>query len=162
MKILMEISILLLIVFFIPMPAQQQPKAEEYCMPVEITSVDIAETTNSFSELPAFLSYGNAFARETYAIAAAHYDLLQWIPCYCGCGQTVQHKNNRDCFIRGIKRNGQVVWDSHAMNCMNCLEIAREAAALQDAGKSIYDIRNYIDNKYKVGYAKPTPTPMPN
>ncbi|MDG0957805.1 PCYCGC motif-containing (lipo)protein, partial [Bacillus paranthracis] len=23
------------------------------------------------------------------------------------------------------------------------------------------EIRNYIDNKYKEGYGKPTPTPMP-
>jgi hypothetical protein len=162
MKKLIWLFLFLFNTLFIPVTAEQQSEAEEYCMPSQMTSGDIAETTEGFHQLPSFLSYGNAYARETYTIAAAHYELLQWIPCYCGCGQTVRHKNNQDCFIRGIKRNGQVIWDSHAMNCMNCLEIAREASAWQDAGKTIREIRTYIDNKYKIGYAKPTPTPMPD
>ena len=32
---------------------------------------------------------------------------------------------------------------------------------MKQKGKSTLEIRNYIDNKYKEGYGKPTPTPMP-
>ena len=34
-------------------------------------------------------------------------------------------------------------------------------ASMKQKGKSTLEIRNYIDNKYKEGYGKPTPTPMP-
>ncbi|MGF9964354.1 PCYCGC motif-containing (lipo)protein [Bacillus rhizoplanae] len=122
---------------------------------------DIAETTKGIDTLPSFLSGHDAQIKQVYAVAAKHAELLQWIPCYCGCGESVGHKSNKDCFIREIKKNGQVVWDSHATTCVNCLQIALDAARLQDKGKSTLEIRNYIDNKYKEGYAKPTPTPMP-
>ena len=32
---------------------------------------------------------------------------------------------------------------------------------MKQKGKSTLEIRKYIDNKYKEGYGKPTPTPMP-
>jgi Protein of unknown function with PCYCGC motif len=32
---------------------------------------------------------------------------------------------------------------------------------MKQEGKSIKEIRHYIDEKYKEGYAKPTKTPMP-
>ena len=31
---------------------------------------------------------------------------------------------------------------------------------MKQKGKTTLEIRNYIDNKYKEGYGKPTPTPM--
>ncbi|WP_020062483.1 PCYCGC motif-containing (lipo)protein [Bacillus sp. 123MFChir2] len=122
---------------------------------------DIAETTKGIDTLPSFLSEQDAQIKKIYAVAGQHAELLQWIPCYCGCGESVGHKSNKNCFIREIKKDGQVVWDSHATTCVNCLEIVLEAARLQDKGKSPLEIRKYIDNKYKEGYAKPTPTPMP-
>ena len=47
------------------------------------------------------------------------------------------------------------------MNCDVCLEIAAESMVEYQKGKSMLDIRKEIDEKYKEGYAKPTPTPMP-
>ena len=81
------------------------------------------------------------------------------IPCYCGCGESVGHKTIKIALFVKLK-NGEVVWDSHATTCVNCLEIAVESASMKQKGKSTLEIRNYIDNKYKEGYGKPTPTPM--
>ncbi|MFD3447220.1 PCYCGC motif-containing (lipo)protein [Microbacteriaceae bacterium 4G12] len=122
---------------------------------------DIAETTKNAKVLPSFLSTSNSKTRKAYETVGQHQELLQWIPCYCGCGQSVGHKSNLNCFIRSTKPSGEIVWDSHATTCANCIEIAVESASLQQQGKSTLEIRKYIDNKYKEGYAKPTPTPMP-
>nr|WP_041267750.1 PCYCGC motif-containing (lipo)protein [Geobacillus genomosp. 3] len=119
---------------------------------------DIRETTKSTEHLPSFLG---AFEEEMailYQQAAEHRELLEQIPCYCGCGQSAGHKNNYDCFIYENKKDGAVVWDDHATKCGVCLEIAAESIAAYDQGKSVKDIRQMIDEKYKEGYAEPTPT----
>jgi hypothetical protein len=41
------------------------------------------------------------------------------------------------------------------------MEIAAVSAKLSEEGKSAKEIRTYIDEAFKEGYAKPTPTPMP-
>ncbi|MEM5607042.1 PCYCGC domain-containing protein [Bacillus toyonensis] len=122
---------------------------------------DIQEKTKGVDTLPAFLDKLDPQMKDIYTVAGQNAELLDWIPCYCGCGESVGHKNNKNCFIREIKKNGEVVWDSHATTCVNCLEIAVESATMKQKGKSTLEIRNYIDNKYKEGYGKPTPTPMP-
>lgn len=40
-------------------------------------------------------------------------------------------------------------------------KIAAKSIKMKQEGKSIKEIRRYIDKKYKEGYAKPTKTPMP-
>ncbi len=57
------------------------------------------------------------------------------------------------------KRDGKVVWDDHGTKCGVCLEIAAQSVSDLESGKSIKQIRQSIDEKYKSGYAKPTPTP---
>lgn len=122
---------------------------------------DIQETTKGIDTLPTFLDNLDPQLKDTYALAGKNAELLKWIPCYCGCGESVGHKSNKNCFIREIKKNGEVVWDSHATTCVHCVEVVVESASMQQKGKSPLEIRKYIDNKYKEGYAKPTPTPMP-
>ncbi|SEN35081.1 PCYCGC motif-containing (lipo)protein [Lihuaxuella thermophila] len=122
-------------------------------------SGDLREGTAS-NQLPSFLNQVDPKVVSIYRLAAKHPDLLQHIPCYCGCGRSVGHKSNRDCFIKEI-RNGTIVWDSHAVTCYNCQQIALESIQLKEQGKSTPEIRKFIDNKYKQGYAEPTPTPVP-
>jgi len=56
-----------------------------------------------------------ATVREAYQFALANPDVLDKIPCYCGCGQghgnDAPHKSVKDCFVREIKPDGSVVWD---------------------------------------------------
>ncbi|MGJ3205350.1 PCYCGC motif-containing (lipo)protein [Geobacillus thermoleovorans] len=119
---------------------------------------DIRETTKSIEHLPSFLSAFEEEMAVLYQQAAEHRELLENIPCYCGCGQSAGHKNNYDCFVYENKKDGSVVWDDHATKCGVCLDIAAESIAAYDQGKSIKDIRHMIDEKYKEGYAEPTPT----
>lgn len=129
--------------------------------PSSHTSGDRYETTSGPAELPSFVKEHDPKVAQVYRLAAHHADLLQWIPCYCGCGQSVQHKSNRDCFLREVKKNGQIEWSSHGTTCGVCLEIAAESAMLKQQGKSPLDIRKHIDQKYAQGFAEPTSTPLP-
>jgi len=125
----------------------------------EHVSGDIREETASNEVLPKFLKDKPEEMQTIYANAAQNKELLENIPCYCGCGESAGHKNNYDCFILENKKDGKVVWDDHGTKCGVCLEIAAQSVSDLESGKSIKQIRQSIDEKYKSGYAKPTPTP---
>jgi hypothetical protein len=122
---------------------------------------DLHETTKNTNSLPTFVKNLDSQIGEIYKLAAQNQQLLQSIPCYCGCGESVDHRSSKDCFVKEMKQNGQVTWDSHGTKCGTCLEIAAESVSLQKQGKTVKEIREYIDNKYKDDFAKPTPTPKP-
>ena len=49
-----------------------------------------------------------------YAFVARQADLLQYIPCYCGC-EREGHRSNEDCYIHERSATGEVAkWDTHA------------------------------------------------
>jgi len=119
---------------------------------------DIREKTASIEVLPDFLNEKPEDMQKIYTIAAKNKELLEQIPCYCGCGESVGHKDNYDCFVH--QNNGKAItWDDHGTKCGVCMEIAVEAVRAQKAGQSVKEIRKAIDEKYKEGYAEPTPTP---
>ena len=122
---------------------------------------DIREKTASVDTLPSFLDDKDDNMRLIYSSAAKNPDLLEYIPCYCGCGDSAGHESNLNCFV--YKMEGEkVVWDDHGTRCELCLKIAAESIVKYKNGESIKEIRNFIDEQYKEGYAKPTPTPMPS
>ncbi|MCD5325134.1 MULTISPECIES: PCYCGC domain-containing protein [Pontibacillus] len=119
---------------------------------------DLQETTASKEALPSFLDNKHEDIQTIYQGAAQHKELLEQMPCYCGCGDSVGHMNNYDCFIHD-QDNQSVVWDDHGTKCNVCLEIAAKAMIEYSKGQSVKDIRHMIDEAYKEGYAPPTPTP---
>ncbi|RWR04529.1 PCYCGC motif-containing (lipo)protein [Siminovitchia fortis] len=119
---------------------------------------DIREETGGPQELPPFLEGKPEDMQTVYQAAALNKDLLEKIPCYCGCGESVGHKDNYDCFIHDNKEDGRIVWDDHGTKCIVCLEIAAQSISDYRNGKSVKEIRKEIDEKYKEGYAEPTPT----
>ncbi|GEB34052.1 PCYCGC domain-containing protein [Brevibacillus parabrevis] len=123
---------------------------------------DLQELTASVDQLPKFLDNQDPVIIESYKIAGANRELLKSIPCYCGCGESAGHMHNGNCFIKEEKSDGSIVWDDHGTRCGVCMEIAVISSKLKQAGKSTKEIREYIDNNYKEGYGKPTPTPMPS
>lgn len=123
---------------------------------------DLQELTASVTDLPSFLDKVDPTIKGVYQIAGLNQELLEWIPCYCGCGEEAGHRDNGDCFVKEIQSDGKVLWDDHGTRCGTCLEIAFESSKLLKDGKTIKEIRTMIDDKYKSGYGKPTPTPMPN
>jgi bacterioferritin-associated ferredoxin len=122
---------------------------------------DIQELTASMDTLPGFLTEQSKEIATIYAAVPHYKEVLESMPCYCGCGESAGHMNNYDCFVAENKKDGEIVWDDHGTKCGTCLEIA--AISMQQAadGKSTLDIRKMIDDRYKEDYAKPTPTPMP-
>ncbi|BAU29416.1 uncharacterized protein with PCYCGC motif [Aneurinibacillus soli] len=123
---------------------------------------DLIEETSGANKLPSFLSNMDPQIAQVYQAVGYNYQTVEHMACYCGCGESVGHKSNRDCFIQEIKPSGAIVWNSHGATCNNCLEIAAESILMKSEGKNLREIRTHIDNKYKEGYGKPTPTPLPN
>ena len=127
---------------------------------IHTTSGDIQEETNDKETLPRFLSEKEENIQSIYLAVAQNKKLLESLPCYCGCGTEANHKNNYDCFISENKENGHIVWDDHGTKCGVCLEIAAQSILDLNDGRTTEKIRAKVDEKYKNGYAKPTPTPQ--
>jgi hypothetical protein len=122
---------------------------------------DVREETASADVLPAFLDGQREEIRLVYQAAGKAADILQWMPCYCGCADSAGHQSNLNCFIHQVNSDGSVVWDDHGTRCGVCLDIAVQSITMKQEGKSLKEIRQAIDETYQEGYAKPTPTPMP-
>ncbi len=54
-----------------------------------------------------------AITHAVYEFAARHPEVLQYVPCYCGCERN-GHTGNESCFVKSRTASGQVTaWDSH-------------------------------------------------
>ena len=49
--------------------------------------------------------------QETYRFAVANQDLLQWMPCFCGCVDQ-GHMSNADCYVQEVRSDGSVLLDA--------------------------------------------------
>ena len=122
---------------------------------------DIQEETQGADALPAFLDQQTDMVRAAYQIAGHAPEVLEWMPCYCGCGESAGHESNLNCFIQEIKDDGTIVWDDHGTRCNVCIEIAVGSVKMYKEGKSLKEVRQTIDDAYKDGYTQPTDTKMP-
>ena len=52
----------------------------------------------------------SATIQEAYRFAVANQDLLQWMPCFCGCGEW-GHTSNADCYVQEMRSDGSVLLD---------------------------------------------------
>ena len=67
------------------------------------------------SQLPARLQDAPTEVQEAYRFAIANKELLQEIPCFCGCNG-IGHASNYACYVADDGGPGQVAeYDSHAM-----------------------------------------------
>lgn len=138
---------------------QETPPEEHHQEEQHESAGDLREETASTDELPTFLDGKPEDMKTLYTAVSQHQTLLESIPCYCGCGESVGHRDNYDCFIHQNNDDGSLVWDDHATKCQACLDIAAESIIEFSNGKSIKEIRNMIDQQYEEGYPAPTPTP---
>ena len=98
---------------------------------------------------------------QVYEFAARHPDVLQYVPCYCGC-EREGHNGSHDCFVTSRASSGRVIeWNTHGLGCTICIDVARDAMTLHAAGASTQEIRAAIDRKYGARYTSSTPTPEP-
>ena len=107
---------------------------------------------------PAYVR-ANARTEEAYAYAFEHPEIVEWMPCYCGC-EAMGHGSNLDCYFR----HGQVgkpVFEEHASFCDICVDITLTAKALHAQGQSLAQIRQAIDDAYAGSGAPGTDTAQP-
>jgi hypothetical protein len=102
-----------------------------------------------------------AVVQEVYEFAARHPEVLQYVPCYCGC-ERAGHNGNHDCFVKTRAANGRVTeFDSHGLGCTICIDVARDAMILSNSGATPAAVRAAIDKKYGSRFPSSTPTPQP-
>jgi hypothetical protein len=94
--------------------------------------------------------------RVPYQLALANPDVFSQIPCYCGC--PALHKNVKECFVRDVKPDGTVVWDSMGLSCKICQDIVQDTRQMVRQNKPLVEIRLAIDEKYS-RFGPPTNTP---
>lgn len=127
------------------------------------TPANLAAYTGQRPGAPAaaFPGYVTADLRDGYEFALARPDVLQVLPCYCGCGLNAGHRSNLDCFVAGVDRDGRAVFDDHGSYCQTCVDIARDAKRLVGEGKTLAEIRAYIDERHSAkGPGTDTPKPI--
>jgi hypothetical protein len=96
-----------------------------------------------------------------YEFAARHPEVLQYVPCYCGC-ESRGHGGNHDCFVKRRAVDGRVIeWDPHGSGCTVCVDVARDAMLMFNSGASVTAIRAAIDKKWGTRFPSQTPTPIP-
>ena len=99
--------------------------------------------------------------QQVYEFAARHPEVLQYMPCYCGC-ERIGHKGNHDCFVKWRDANGTITeWDEHFIGFAVCLGVGRVELTLFNGGAKPAQIRAAIDKKYGGHYPSSTPTPAP-
>jgi hypothetical protein len=98
------------------------------------------ETSVQVSKSDGVLSptiFDDAKTRAAYQVAKDIPEVLEQLPCFCGCMSHFGHKNNLFCFK-----------DQHGSGCDLCQDIALEARKMHDQGMSIAQIQEQIKAKY--------------
>lgn len=99
--------------------------------------------------LPSY-AYTNPITLKAYKYAIERPDMLEQIPCYCGCGAHGSeasdykgHRFLRDCFI-----NDRGEFDEHASFCDTCVGEAIKTQDYLASGKTLKEARALIDKEY--------------
>lgn len=115
--------------------------------------------TDPFASLPAMLDNYSHDVRASYHYALTHPEMLDNMPCYCGC-DVMGHESNLACYVERHNADGTVLLDPHGLNCRICNDIALDTQRLSAEGWTEYEIRQYIDANYQQ-YGAPTITDYP-
>jgi hypothetical protein len=118
-----------------------------------------AEADAAWAARPDYVRTADARTQEAYAYAIARPDVIDWMPCYCGC-VAMDHRNNTDCYIKPRVEGAAVVFDEHASYCGICVDITLLSKAMLGEGKSVIEIRAAVDNQFGA-IAPGTDTPLP-
>ncbi len=98
-------------------------------------------------QMPAEVQSAPVAVKEAYQFAYINPDVMQNIPCYCGCGD-IGHTSNYDCYVSNVDASGNITFDNHALGCSICVDITQDVMRMLRDGKSPQDARAYIDATY--------------
>jgi len=99
------------------------------------------------SAMPADVQAAPVSVQQAYQFAFANSDVMTNIPCYCGCG-AMGHNSNYSCYVSSVDVKGTITYDSHALGCSLCVDITQDAMRLIKDGKTVPEIRAYVDQTY--------------
>jgi hypothetical protein len=89
----------------------------------------------------------NAATEEAYHFALQHPEIVQWMPCYCGC-EAMGHGSNLDCYYKHGQPGDRAVFEEHASYCDICVQITLKAKQLNAEGVSLREIRQVVDKTF--------------
>jgi hypothetical protein len=105
------------------------------------------------SAMPDYVKQAPQRVRDAYRFAHANPDVLEQIPCYCGCGP-MGHRSNYACFWQEDKSV-----DYHGLGCGICVDIAHDVMNGLKQGRQLAEIRAQVDADYS-RFGPPTDTPL--
>ena len=109
----------------------------------------------SVADMPTEVQQAPVAVQQAYQFAAANPEILEQIPCYCGCG-AMGHSSNYACYVADVGADGEVEYDNHALGCSICVDISQDVMRLLDQGKKVPEIFAYVDSSY-ARFGPPTP-----
>lgn len=89
-----------------------------------------------------------------YEFAGANRDVYDEVPCFCGCEESIGHRNLTACFVRSDGTG----WDAHAAGCAVCVDESIAVRRLMADGAGVPTIRDAIITEFGP-LAAPTTTP---
>ncbi len=99
------------------------------------------------SEMPAEVRNAPSVVKQAYQFAVANPDAAKQIPCYCGCG-SMGHTSSYSCYVQDVQADGTILYDTHALGCSICVDITLDTMRLMNQGKSMPEIKSYVDAAY--------------
>jgi predicted small secreted protein len=108
---------------------------------------DVQLAMLSLDQMPMDVQSAPVTVQEAYQFNTANPDIMDNIPCYCGCGD-IGHTSNYDCYVSSVDDKGKITYDNHALGCSICVEITQDVMRMLRDGESPQDARAYIDATY--------------
>jgi Protein of unknown function with PCYCGC motif len=100
-------------------------------------STDNSSATAKSADVLSPTLFSDERTRSAYQAAKDIPEVLEQLPCFCGCMTSFGHKNNLFCFK-----------DQHGSGCTICQDIALDARKMHDQGMPIAQIQDNIKAKY--------------
>jgi hypothetical protein len=98
--------------------------------------------------MPAEVQSAPVTVQQAYQFAVANPEVLQELPCYCGCGP-IGHTSNYACYVAEQNADGSLkTFDPHALGCSICVDITQDTMRMLKDGKTVSEIRAYVDQTY--------------
>ena len=117
------------------------------CSGSSSAATDHAPKMASMTMMPDAVHSAAAVTQEAYQFAVANPEILQGIPCYCGCGG-MGHTSNYSCYVQSVGSTDAPVFDTHALGCSICVDITQDAMRHSKQEKSLPEIKAYVHDTY--------------
>lgn len=136
-----------------------EPEPDEQVEPVAVVMPPPDAPTPPYPFIPNMAPRPADVITEVYEFAGRRPDILEFVPCFCGC-ESAGHRANAHCFVRSRNADGSVAaWEEHGLGCAVCVDVARDSMQLAASGASVADVRTAIESKYAPRFPRITPTP---